>query len=285
MESFLEIINSADVVSLIGLIAVLCWVGGRMIERYPELGQWAWRLAASAFIGYCLFMGSELDHHAPGDWLGIACRGVLAAGLTLGISWIVLAVYGFMKSASDRAACKAQSRAESRRYEKERKQREREEQQRRNEWERGAPERERQGRIAEERRLQQEAISGEARQTREDTRYACELFYNLHAPKIADRFSKQDLHEFLDRYMGDKQSVDVIRRRSSQLTETIRQHVEAVDPPETIETLEGLAAWYEQEKSRLEGLNIGRDIKANFCLQLNNRFAELTDRLLEEIKP
>jgi len=285
MDSFLEIINSADVVSLIALIAVLCWVGGRMVQRFPELGQWAWRFAAVAFIGYCLFMGSELDQHTPGLWLGIACRGVLAAGLTLGVSWIVLSVYGFMKSISDRAARKAQSRAESRRREKERKQREREEQKRREQSDRDAPERERQWQIAEERRLQQEAVSREARQTREDTRYACELFYNLHAPKIADRFSKQDLHDFLNRYMGDAQSLDVIRRRANQLAETIRQHVEAVDPSEEIATLEELSAWYAKQRSHLESLQIETTIKKEFCLQLTDRYATLTGRLLEEVKP
>jgi hypothetical protein len=285
METVLDIINSGDIVSLIALIAVLCWVGARMIHRYPDLGQWASRFAAVAFIGYCLYMGSELDQDSPGVWFAIACRGVLAAGLTLGVSWIVLAVYGFMKSYSDRAARQAQSRASDRKRERERKQREREEQKRRELWEHDAPERERQRQIAEERRLQQEAVSREARQTREDTRYACELFYNLHAPKIADRFSKQDLHDFLNRYMGDSQTLDVIRRRANQLVETIRQHVEAVDPAEEITTLEELAGWYEKQKTHLEGLNVEPAIKREFCLQLNDRYTTLTERLLEEVKP
>jgi hypothetical protein len=197
----------------------------------------------------------------------------------------VLAVYGFMKTYSDRAARNARSRAADRKRERERKQRDREEQKRREQWEREAPERERQYRIAEERRLQQEAVSREARQTREDTRYACELFYNVHAPKIGDRFSKQELHDFINRYMGDTQSLDVIRRRANQLVETIRQHVEAVDPPEEIATLEALGAWYEKQLTHLEGLNIAPHIKREFGLRLNDRYTELTERLLEEVKP
>lgn len=285
MDTVLDVINSSDVVSLIALIAVLCWLGSRMIHRYPELGQWGSRFAAGAFIVYCLFMGSELAVHTPGVWLGIACRGVLAAGLTLGVSWIVLAVYGFMKSYSDRAARQAQSRAADRKREKERKQREREEQKRRAQWEREAPERERQYQIAEERRLQQEAVSRDARQTREDTRYACELFYNLHAPTIRERFSKQDLHDFLNRYMDDTQTLDVIKRRANQLIETIRQHVESVDPPEEIASLEELAGWHTKQKALLEGLDIEPNIKREFCLQLKDRYTMLTERLLEEVKP
>jgi hypothetical protein len=285
MDAALNLINSNDVVALIGLVIVVCWIGGRMIQREPQLNQWGWRLAAGAFIGYCFLMGSELEDQTPGEWLGIVCRGILAAGLTLGVSWIALAVYGFMKSASDRAAREAASRADDRRCAKEQKRREREEQKRRAEWERDAPERERQRQIAEERRLQQEAVSREARQTREDTRYACELFYNLHAPKIADRFSKQDLHDFLDRYMGDTQPLDVLRRRSNQLTETIRQHVEAVDPPEAIGSLEDLAVWYAKQKGQVESLEVEAIFKHEFCLQLKERYTELTQRLLEEVNP
>ena len=285
MDAALNFINSNDVVPLIGLVVVLCWIGDRMIQRAPQLRQWGWRFAAAAFIGFCFLMGSELEDQTPGAWLGIVCRGLLAAGLTLGVSWIVLAVYGFMKSVSERAAREAQSRADDRRREKERKQREREEKKRSEQWERDAPERERQRQIAEERRLQQEAVSRDARQTREDTRYACELFYNLHAPKIAERFPKQELHDFLNRYMADTQSLDVIRQRTNQLVETIRQHVEAVDPPEEIASLEELAGWYEKQKAHLEDLKIEASIKKDFCIQLRERFSTLTERLLEEVKP
>jgi hypothetical protein len=285
MDTFLDVINSADVVSLIVLIAVLCWLGSSMIGRHPQLRLWGERLAAAAFIGYCVVIGSELETHTPGMWLRAVWRAILAAGLTLGASWVVLAAYGFMRTLSDSARANAERRATRRRFERERKQREEEERKRREEWKRQAPERERQRQIAEERRLQQEAVSREARQTREDTRYACELFYNLHAPKIADRFSKQDLHDFLDRYMDDSQSLDVIRRRANQLIDTIRQHVEAVDPPDQITSLEELAGWYGKQTALLEGLDIEPNIKKEFCIQLRDRYTGLTERLLEEVKP
>jgi hypothetical protein len=281
----LEFVTTDDVASLVGLIAVLSWIGSAMIRRHAGLRSWGWRFAAGALLLYCGAVGAVLDRRTPAVWLRIVCRGLLAAGLTLGTSWIALSVFGFMKSASDRAAGAVRARADARRREQEQKRREREEQKRREQGERHGPERERQRQLAEERRLQLEATAREARQTREDTRYACELFYNLHAPKIGDRFSKQDLHDFLNRYMGDAQSLDVIRRRAAQLTETIRQHVEAVDPPDQIESLEGLAAWYAKQRALLEGLNVEPNIRQEFCIQLRDRYTTLTERLLEVVKP
>jgi hypothetical protein len=209
----------------------------------------------------------------------------LAAGLTLGVSWIALAVYGLLKAISDRAADQARSRAADCKYQKQQQERERETERERNAWERGAPERERQRQLAEERRRQEEAVRSEARQMREDTRYSCELFYNLHAPNIADRFSKQDLHDFLDRYMGDNQSLDVLRRRANQLTETIREHVDAVDPPEAFGSLEELAVWYAKQKVQIDSLEVEARFKADFAIQLKERYAELTERILEQVNP
>lgn len=280
-----EFVESGDVGSLIVLIVILCWIGSLMLRSQPALGLWAWRCAAAAFIGYCLVSGMELDYPTPGAWLSIVWHGLLAAGLTLGASRIVLAVYGLLKSASDRAAQNAKSMADARRRDKERKEREREEARRHEEWEREAPERERLWQIAEERRLKEEAVRADARQTREDTRYACELFYNLHAPKIGDRFTKQDLHDFMNRYMGDQQPLDVLRRRANQLTETIRQHVDAVDPPEAMGSLEELADWYATQKAQIDKLEVEPDFKHEFCLQLKERYTDLTQRILEEVNP
>lgn len=282
MQTLLDVINSGDVFSLIVLIVVLCWLGSWMIDRRPQLRQWGKRLAAGAFISYCVIIGSELEAHTPQTWLGIVWRGLLTAGLTLGASWVVLAVYGFLQAMSDSASAKAQVRATQRQWEKQRKQREKAERKRKQEWDRQAPERERQRKLADEQRCQAQALQTETQQQRDDTRLACELFYNLHAPTIGERFSKQDLHEFLDRYMGDHQSLDVLRRRATQLTETIRQHVDAVDPPEDLDSLEKLTAWFAKQKSGIESLGLDDDFKDMFINDLNEQYASRCHRMLEE---
>lgn len=285
MEKVLEVINSGDVASLIVLTVILCWIGSLMVKGQPQLGQWGWRLAAAAFIGYCVYTGSELENHTPRAWLQIVWRAILAAGLTAGVSWVVLAVYGFFKSVSDRASDAAKARAIERRHRKEQRRLEKIERRRRKEWKRQAPERDRQQRIADEQRRQAEAARVEAQHTRQDIRYACELFYSVHAPEIGDRFSRRDLDDFIQRYMGEDQPVDVVRRRTNQLIETIRRHIEAVDPPEEIATMEDLTVWYSQQKTKLEDLDIDVTFKEDYLIQLNERFAELSQRLLEAIKP
>jgi hypothetical protein len=285
MQTILDVINSADLISLIGLIVVVCWIGNWMVRRFSDLRQWAWRFAAVAFVAYCLYMGADLDEHTPVLWLGIACRGLLAAGLTLGISGIVLAAWGFLRTTSATAANAAKYRADNRRRAKERKRQDREQRRQNELWEREAPARERERKIAEAQRQRDASAAADNRRSREDARYECELFYNRHAIAIRDRFSKQDLHEFLEKYMGDGQPIDIIRRRATQLRETIRHHAEAVDPADEIHTLEGLAAWYAQQKAQIDALDVEPDFKHEFCLQLKERYTELTQRILEEVNP
>ena len=285
VQSVLDLIESGDLFSLVILMILLCGIGARMIESEPKLKRWGTRLAAAALVAYCIYAGSSLGMYEPGPLLGILIRGLFAAGLTLGASWIILTVYGFLKGASDRASAQARIRADARQREREQKQAEAERQRQQREWELAAPERERQQQSEEMRRKEAEQQERTEQEQRDDIRYSCELFFNLNAIKITDRFTRDDLEKFFTQYMNDEQSPEVVQRRANQLLETIRQHVDAVNPPENFATLEDLATWYTTQRQQIENMEINELIKREYLVQLQERYAELSEQLMESLRP
>jgi hypothetical protein len=95
MDTFLKLINEPDIIWLLILIGLLAWIGAKMIASQPDLERWGARLAAGAFVSYALYGFHRFQPTTTEDLVGIVVRGLFAAGLVLGLSWIVLAGPGF----------------------------------------------------------------------------------------------------------------------------------------------------------------------------------------------
>ena len=124
-----------------------------------------------------------------------------------------------------------------------------------------------------------------ANKRRADARIACELFFSLYAHDIGDRFPKQSFDDFVRRYLGDEQPPELVEERAAQLRESIQRHYEQVNPPEKITDLGQLARWYEKHKRKIERLSVGDSYKQDYLIQLNERYADLTQQLLENLEP
>ena len=285
MDAFLSLVESDDWISLIVLIGLSCWFGGVMVDSRPKLKQVGQRLAAFAVIGYCILVATEQNTTDAGVWLGIVFRGLIAGGLVLGPSWICLSICGWIKDGVSSAFSASGTRATSRRFERKRRAREAEEERKRLEWESGASEREKQRRLAEEEANTQKSLRATAQRTRDDIRYSCELFFNQHASTIESRFTRADMQSFFDRYMDDSQPPEVVQRRANQLSETIREHIDAENPPEKMLTFEELATWYAEQKGQIEKMGVSDLEKQEYKVQLQERYTELTQKLMESIKP
>ncbi len=103
MDAVLQILAEPDPCSLLGLIAVLCWVGSVMVASRRDLHGWGYRLAAAGFVGYGLYAAFVEQPSDADGYLFIAIRSLFAAGWMLGGSWIVLAVGGFVSDRLKRA--------------------------------------------------------------------------------------------------------------------------------------------------------------------------------------
>lgn len=123
-------------------------------------------------------------------------------------------------------------------------------------------------------------IDSEGRALRDDLLFSCELFHSAHADRLAGHFSKADLDRFVKRYMGETESPDVLRRRSQELIALIRRQADSVDPPERRASLEQLTQWYTEQKASIDNLPLDEAFRQDFVVQLNERYAELCQKVL-----
>ena len=279
MSTVLEMIDAGDVCSLLALIAVLAVIGRNMVQGNHSLYVWGWRLATAAFLGYCLYAGFVFQPTDAQGWLWAVFRGLLAAGLTLGVSWIALSVLAFAKQhLLDPPAKRARDLAESS------KQRGREAEHRRQETERESL---RQKRDAEERsrQLHEQTTKAEVQRRRVEARAAAELSFSLFASKLGSRFTRQMFDDYVSKFMGDDQPPEDVERRGQELIAALQKHLEEVEPPEAKRTLEDLSRWFGEEKTRIGALPIDEKAKRVYIAALNVRFNELSVRLLEDLEP
>ena len=87
---------------------------------------------------------------------------------------------------------------------------------------------------------------------REDARASCELLYFRHSVFLKERFAKDELVAFIQKYMGDERTADYIEERASQLRQLIEQKLD--DKSRRVE--ERLR---QEEELKREGERIGDD--------------------------
>jgi len=120
-------------------------------------------------------------------------------------------------------------------------------------------------------------------QRRIDARADCELFYNLHLKHVGHRFPRESFEKFMSTYMTDDQPVAAVERRAAELRRVIQYHQESAKPPAKFKSIREVTEWYLKEKECLESLPINEEIRAEQLVTLEERYAELTQTMLEKI--
>ncbi|MCB9924522.1 MAG: hypothetical protein H6822_20255 [Planctomycetaceae bacterium] len=122
-------------------------------------------------------------------------------------------------------------------------------------------------------------------QRREDARVACELLYALREHDIEERYPRKRFEEFVNTFVRDDNPVEVVERRAGELQRLIEQHYEAANPPEEFLDLAALTLWYEKQLATIEKLDVADIYKQSYKVQLNERYSELAERLMESLEP
>jgi len=281
-----EFIAGSQPGSLFVLIVVLYYVGHFMTAALPTCRRLGWKIAGC--VGVLVSLGEVFlsGPTAAGDALSAVWAGLAAGGLSLGVSWSVLplllggwdyfvatpgrwfrATWGAMLDDARRST-------EKRTAELTRKQAQ-------IAWERNAPERER-ARVEAEARAQ--AAKAEQKR-REDVRAACELLYGFFAPEIGSRFPKAAFDDFEKKYLGDDRPAAEVEARGEELKAILKKHHDLVRPALPATSLLDLARWYERELAAIESLPLAESFKDAHRMQLNFRYAELTEKFLEQARP
>ncbi len=137
---------------------------------------------------------------------------------------------------------------------------------------------------SQERATKQERANAaaEAKRRCEAARAECELLYALAAPEIGARFSKQDLNEFLTKYMSDASAPEAVEQRAEQLKKIMREHQAKVEPRPKFASLQELSAWFEQQMAELQSVP-DEKLRKSLVVQLKAKYSDLTSAMLSEI--
>jgi len=273
-DELIYTLEQIDFWSALILIGALYMIGDRIVQGRPAMRERGVQCAIAAFGIYCVSAFLTYGSADAPELLGIAFRALLVAGIVLGLSWITLtalAPMGRLLTAPGRLWADHRRQTErTRQY-----QREQDEGRRRE---------------AEQARQRLERADGTQREAsaerrRNDARAAAALTYSLYAPKVTERFSRQNFDEFVEMYMGDDHSADDVEKRGQELVRTLQQHLEQVEPPNEKRTLEDLARWFVEQKELIESLTLDDKLKRLHLAELNARYSDLSSNLMTELKP
>lgn len=284
MSTLLDILNHGDLCSLCVLGAIFLLIGSHLPDsNIRRVGQ---GLAVSVFLAYEVYALDIFRPRRSEDLLSIAVRGLLAAGLTLGLSWTTLPFFTWLlrtaivfplfriRTVTARVWRLSQERAERRRTELERRRAQ-------EKYDRSAPRRERQRLEMEE----QARIEAEAQHSRQEARAQCEILYSIHAPEIGQRFTRDMFQDFVTRHMGEEHPAEHVEERARQLKDILQRHLEKIDPPKKKMTLADLAQWFLGEKAQIDAAAISEEDKAALISQLEERYTKLQEKCIRGMQP
>ena len=259
MTTLLEMLDQGDTFSLVVLIAILALVGSRMTEDHPVVHSWGRRLAAGAFVAYGLYAGLALQPAGAQDWLHVAFRGLLAAGLALGLSWIWLSVVAFAMRyvlALARASPLPRRNGARRRHEAQ-------------ELSHEEALLQQAERCAREKR--EAAQKAEDSRRRDDARLRCLMLYDRHSTALASRFPRERLQEYFDRYMANSSPPEIVEERARTLVALIDEWVaqDKSRQKREFQSLEELAAFFQKQRDEVVRLSYENDVKESFLTNIN----------------
>ncbi len=120
---------------------------------------------------------------------------------------------------------------------------------------------------------------------REDARANALLRFSYYAAKLGDRFSRAMFDEFVEHFMSDALSPEIVERRGQELLAILQLHLADVAPPPAADSFEAIAAWHESQSVQLEALPLDKEVK-NYCrASLKRRMQDLLTEYLREAAP
>ncbi len=125
----------------------------------------------------------------------------------------------------------------------------------------------------------------EAQRRRTDARASAMLTYTTYAPKLGNRFTREMFDKYVSDFMGDQHAPEDVERRGQEVLSILERHVQEIQPPKETKSVEDLARWYQEQKDRIESLPMNARTKRTQLVDLNERYTELTTKLLENMGP
>ena len=281
---FLNIIEDGDFCSLLCLLLCLSVIGRRTIHSWPALATWSRRVGLATLFAYACFRGMTQCPTTPDQLLEILLRGLLGAAFATNLSWIVLPVCaevwsitgGCLLTAARNASQAAQKRHLERKIAEQRRQIQQVIPR--------MPEQPTPDQIQEQDRANalariESELAETASRVREEARLRCELLYERHARQLSGSFPRERFVQFVERYMGEGTSPDLVEQRELLLKEMILDSLGTATAPK-FATMTELAAFFEARRQEIENLPHDEEIKDTYRTQLNRQEDEALRKFL-----
>ena len=285
MDNFLLWVRDGDVFSIAVIAGILSYIVKHVLQERRSLRQTGVivGLVVALVVFWLCLDKSPIDTQPLVPFVLRSCLiGYIAAALSSLMLFVLSFLYdcifsrpiAFVRRLWQVQQSKYSERKKRQASEKRRKESELERQ-------KNAPFEEQRRKEAAARQLQMEQDSARRR----EARARCELLYSLHKFDIQDRFKRASLDEYMQKYMNDNEPPEAVERRAVELKAVIEKHCELKGISEKPQSIDQLALWFIDEKTRIEALPLDETMRATHIAHLNMRYAELSQEILESIRP
>ena len=106
---------------------------------------------------------------------------------------------------------------------------------------------------------------------REEIRFSCELLYDQHSPEIAGRFPRARLESYLDAFLNDKQSIEIVRSRGERLKSFITNAAspsEVVKEPDNFTSMSSIRDHFRREREAITSYQLDPDEEESLLAEL-----------------
>lgn len=277
MDRFLQNVSD-DVCSLLFVAGLAYLVVHKVEETFPHRIRSMRAFGAIAFFVMGAIIIARLKPSTGGEFFGIAGIALIGAQAAAILSLVVVPPFEMIRDqmrswrSAARLAAEKEAAEERKAWDEE---------QRELKWERERPERERREREAGER-----AQAQAAEQKRRDTsRSECLLYFHLHSPEFASRFSREKYDEYVSKYLRDEMPAGEVEKHATKLIALMESHLEKSGARIRPMDVAALARWFEEQKSLIESQSIPDLSKQAALALLNERYNDLMTKHLEDLRP
>lgn len=255
-----DLINEDDLFALACLIAILYIVGANMADA--KVRVWGWRAAAVAYVAFVVYACARIDPTSASDLARIAFRGLFAAGLTVGPTWMVLAIALFfineLPSVERRIVVQPTAPPpEPTRVDRERERQEREERERRQASDLAAC---------------------------EELRLECELLYDRHAEQLRAALPPERIAALLDSYLSGQTDPQLVANRTGMIKRMLADQLSAQEVPdgEAFKSLQELAEYFAALRNETHDLPYEEDTRDSILTALNKQEDEAIEAFFKK---
>lgn len=281
VTQIIDLIEHGNTISLLVAIALFWWIGSWSIQSHSAIRQLGFRCGFAGFLTYQLYAASTYGIHDAQQLAFNAWRGLLGAGLVVGLSWcLIAALYSAYRCTIALPVARLRQSFDAARRRTRQKQDEKlrrlSESRRQQEQASHRAQRKEQQRQVQE----QQDLEADAERSRQKARFEVELLYEQHARQIADKLGRAELAALLEKYLGRDEPAAEVAARAAALRDIITQTVASTEPTlPRFRTLTEVVQYFQERRAEVQMLPHDESVKQELLIQIN----DAEDQALKEI--